>query len=72
MYRQAGPRRLPRKRTSTPARAWLVKARENITMASRRHQTVTDKLEFEQEPPLVCIEPAHIPIKGFLPARALT
>jgi len=36
---------------------------------------VTGKLELEQEqepPPLVCIEPAHIPIEGALPARALT
>ena len=32
------------------------------------------KLEFqqEQEPPLVCIEPAHITIERVLPARALT
>jgi len=34
---------------------------------------VIGKLEHEQEPPpLVCIEPAHIPIEGVLPARALT
>jgi hypothetical protein len=33
------------------------------------------KLELEQEqepPPLVCIEPAHIPIEGVLPVRGLT
>jgi len=29
------PADFPRKKTSTPARAWLVKAKENITMASR-------------------------------------
>ena len=38
-------------------------------------EVVIGKLDLEQEqeqPPLVCIEPAHIPIKGVLPARALT
>jgi len=36
---------------------------------------VIGKLELEQEqkpPPLVCIEPSHIPIEGVLPVRALT
>jgi len=62
-------------RTSNPVRAWLVKAKDNITMAPRSQQVVTGKLENEQEqepPPLVCIEPSHIPIEGVLPARALT
>ena len=64
-----------RERTSNPVRAWLVKAKENITMAPRSQKVVIGKLELEQEqepPPLVCIEPAHIPIEGVLPARALT
>ena len=33
------------------------------------------RLESEKEqslPPLVCVEPAHIPIEGILPARALS
>jgi hypothetical protein len=36
---------------------------------------VIGKLEFEQgkdPPPFVCVEPAHIPIEGILPASALT
>jgi len=36
---------------------------------------VIGKLELEQEqepPPLVCIEPPHIPTEGVLPTRALT
>ena len=44
-------------------------------MAPRSQQVVTGKLDLEQEQelsPLVCIEPAHIPIEGALPARALT
>ena len=44
-------------------------------MAPRSQQVVIGKLEFEHEqepPPLVCIEHTHIPIKGVLPARALT
>jgi hypothetical protein len=62
-----------RERNSNPVRAWLVKAKD-ITMAPR-NQVVIGKLELEQgqeSPPLVCIEPAHIPIEGVLPARALT
>jgi len=64
-----------RERTSNPVRAWLVKAKDNITMAPRSQQVVIGKLELEQEqepPPLVCIEPTHIPIEGVLPARVLT
>jgi len=44
-------------------------------MAPRSQQVVIGKLKLEQEqkpPPLVCIEPAHIPIKGVLPAHTLT
>ena len=64
----------PRERNSTPVRAWLVKARENITMAPRSQQVVIGKLELEQkqQPPLVYIVSAHIPIEGVLPTRALT
>jgi hypothetical protein len=65
----------PRERTSNRGRAWLVKAKDNITMAPKSQQVVIGKLELQQEqepPPLVCIDPAHIPIKGVLPARALT
>jgi len=61
--------------TSNPVRAWLVKAKDNITMAPRSQQVVIGKLELqqEQEPPhLVCIEPAHILIEEVLPARAIT
>ena len=54
--------------------AWLVKAKDNITMAPRS-QVVISNLELAQKqgpPPLVCIDPAQIPIEGVLPARALT
>ena len=69
------PAESPRERTSNPVRSWLVKAKDIITMAPRSQQVVIGKLELEQEqelPPLVCIDPAHIPIEGVLPARALT
>ena len=65
----------PRHRTSNPVRAWLVKAKDNITMAPRSQHVVIGKLELEQEqepPPLVCIKPTYIPIEGVFPARALT
>jgi len=38
-----------RERTSTPVRTWLVKAKENITMAPRSQQVVIGRLEFQQE-----------------------
>jgi hypothetical protein len=44
-------------------------------MAPRSQQVVIGKVEFEKAkkpPPLVCVEPAHIPIEGILPTRALT
>jgi hypothetical protein len=56
----------PHEGTSTPLRAWLVKAREIITMAPRSQEVVTGKSEFEQgqdPPPLVCVELAPIPIE---------
>jgi hypothetical protein len=68
----AGP---PRERDPVQNRMWLVKAKENITLAPRCQPVVLAKLEFqkEREPPsLVCIEPAKIPVEGIFPARALT
>jgi len=65
----------PREGTSNPVRTWPVKAKDNVTMTPRRQQVVTGELELDQEqepPPLVCIEPEHIPIEGVLPAHALT
>jgi hypothetical protein len=62
-------------KTTTQSRTWLVKAKENITMAPWSRQVVIGKLEFEEEqnpPTLVCVEPVPIPIEGILPARALT
>ena len=62
-------------RDTTQYRTWLIKAKENITMAPRCRQVVIAKLKMEskEEPPLlVCVEPAQIPIEGVLPARALT
>jgi len=57
------------------SRTWLVKAKENITIAPRCRQVVMAKLESEQNqepPPLVCAEPAQIPIEGVLSARMVT
>jgi hypothetical protein len=56
------------------SRTWLVRAKENIVVAHRSRQIVVGRLESEKEqslPPLVCVEPAQIPIEGILPARAL-
>jgi len=61
--------------TARKSRSWLVKARENITIAPQCRQIVTAKLETEKNqepPPLVCVEPAQIPIEGVLSARTVT
>jgi len=53
-------------RTSTPVRACLVKARENITMAPRIQQVVIGKLELEQEQkptPFCASSPRTSPLK---------
>jgi hypothetical protein len=55
-------------------RAWLVKARENITIAPWCRQMVVGSLETEKEkpfPPLVCIESLQIRIEGIFTARSL-
>ena len=64
-----------RKATTAQNATWLVKAKENITIAPRCRQIVTGIVEAGKEqklPPLVCIEPVQIPIEGILPARALS
>jgi len=43
------PADFPHERTSSPVRAWLVKAKKNITMAHKSQQVVIGKLKFEQE-----------------------
>jgi hypothetical protein len=57
--------------TTDQCRTWLVKAKENVTLAPRCRQIVTGILETgkgQKGPPLVCVEPAQIPIEGILPA----
>jgi len=60
---------------SQQSRTWLVKAKENIVVAPRCREIVLGRLESEKKqspPPLVCVEPAQIPIEGILPARVLS
>jgi hypothetical protein len=60
--------------TTPQNRIWLVKARENITLAPRYRHIVVIRLEAKDQalPPLVCEEPARIPIERIFPARALS
>ena len=54
---------------------WLVRSVENVTIEPRCQQIVTGRLEGKKGqsfPSLVCVEPAHIPIHGILPARVIT
>jgi len=56
-------------------KVWLVKAVENITVPPRCQQIIVGRLDSDEKqnpPPLVCIEPAKIPIEGIFPARGLT
>jgi hypothetical protein len=66
----------PRQETpATQCNTWLVRATENIIVAPRSRQIVVGRLESQDEhefPPLVCVEPAVIPIEGILLARALS
>jgi hypothetical protein len=60
--------------TTQQSESWLVRATENITIAPRCRQIVLGRLESEKEqslPPLVCVEPAQIPI-GVLSTRVLS
>ena len=70
------PSAVPRYKTTTDCgRTWLVRTREDITVAPRCHQIATGRLEIEEGenlPSLVCVEPVLIPIEGVLPARVLT
>ena len=61
--------------TASQSITWLVKAKQNVTIAPRCRQIVIGELENEREqelPQLVCVEPVQIPIEGIFPARALT
>ena len=62
---------------TSQSRTWLVKALENVVLAPRCRQVAVARLETEEQdlPPLVYVEPAHIPIipiEGIFPARTLS
>jgi len=57
--------------TPSKEKVWIVKAVENVTVPPRCQQIIVGRLvsdEKHNSPPLVCIEPAKIPIEGILPA----
>ena len=59
----------------TEDKCWLVRATENVTIQPRCRQIIVGRLDSDRKsnlPPLVCVEPAQIPIEGILPARGLT
>jgi hypothetical protein len=54
---------------------WFVKAVENVTVPPRCQQIILGRLDSDEKqnpPPLVCIEPAKIPIEGILSASGLS
>ena len=60
------------KATPSQEKAWFVKAVKNFTVPPRCQQINVGRLDSEEKqnpPPLVCIEPAKIPIEGILPAH---
>jgi len=53
----------------------LVRATESVTIQPSCRQINVGRLDSDRKsnlPPLVCVEPAQIPIEGILPARGLT
>jgi hypothetical protein len=55
------------------SKSWLVKMAQEVTTAPRCHHAITATLGKEgkkEVPPLVCVEPATIPIQGIFAARA--
>jgi len=60
--------------TTLPDKSWIVRSAQNVTMPPRCRQIIVGALEAERDqdlPPLVCVEPAHIPT-GVVPARGLS
>jgi len=60
--------------TTLPDKSWLVRAEKNVTVPPRCRKIIVGALESGRDqdlPPLVCVEPAHIPIEGVVPARGL-
>lgn len=54
--------------TTQQSKSLLVRAIENVTVAPQCRQKVLGRLESEKEqnlPPLVCVEPAQLPLKKF-------
>jgi len=52
-----------------------VKAVEYVTVSPRCQQIIVGRLDSDEKqnpPPLVCVEPANIPIEGILPARGIS
>ena len=61
--------------STLPDKSWLVRASQNVTVTPRCRQIIVGALETgrDQElPPLIYIEPTHIPILGVVPARGLS
>ena len=59
----------------TQDKCWLVIATESVTIQPRCRQIIVGRWDSDRKsnlPPLVCVEPAQIPIEGILPARRLT
>ena len=56
-------------------KCWFVRATESVTIRPRCRQIIVGRLDSDSKSnllPLVCVEPAQIPIEGILPARGLT
>jgi hypothetical protein len=61
--------------TTSKEEVWIVKAVENVTVPPRCQQIIVRQLDSDKNqnpPPLVCIEPAKIPIEDILPAHGLS
>jgi hypothetical protein len=58
-----------------PGEPWLIKSNDTIRLAPRAKQMVVGRLELpknQENPQLVCVEPAILPFEGILVARGFT
>ena len=61
--------------TPSHEKVWFVKAVENFTVPPRCEEIIVGRLGSDKKQnhlPLVCMEPAKIPIEGIVPARRLS
>jgi hypothetical protein len=61
--------------SSSQPEPWMIKTMETVRIVPRTNKIILGKLDLQkhqQNPQLVCVEPAHLPFKGLLVARGVS